>query len=58
VFVDHSKTNRCPKTTTVLYSSIATCFGIFDHHRAINTILQDAQMCCVGPDRFRKEITE
>jgi len=30
----------------------------FDHHRAIKTILQDEQMCCVGPYRFTKEITE
>ena len=30
VFVDHSKTNRCPlKTTTFLYCSIAPCFGSF-----------------------------
>jgi hypothetical protein len=31
---------------------------VFDHHRAISTILQDEQMYCVGPDTFTKEITE
>ena len=31
---------------------------VFDHYLAINTILQDEQMCCVGPCRFTKEITE
>jgi hypothetical protein len=31
---------------------------VFDHHRAISTILQDEQMYCVGPHRFTEEIAD
>jgi len=57
VFVDHSKTSLSENN----YSSFLVSLYVpvvFDHHRAISTILQDEQMYCVGPHRFTKEIAE